>query len=359
MFKGLNLFQKLLYLLNILAVVVLLLAYSNIWINPAKAPYLALLGLFYPLWALCNAFFVLAWLVQRKRQAFASLVALLIGWPLFNGFYQWRPKLAERSETDFRVMTYNVRNFNVDHWLKGPKIVKLGIEKMVQDLNPDVIFFQEYAQYFLTPELPNYARAFQKSPPTINFGFATYSKFPILQSGLVSYNLDGAKVVGDFAFSDLLVNGDTIRFFNVHLASIKLEFHKYGFIKDPLETEQAAIERDVKEIFRRLRTAFQLRGQQIPVLLEAIRNSPYPVMVCGDINDPPMSFAAYQLSRTLNDSYRESGAGWVKTFVKAPFPLRIDYIFHSNNFQSFNHQIVNEIYSDHFPVVVDFKTQTP
>lgn len=353
--KGLNLFQKLLFFLNLLAVLVLLLAYLSVWINPNTAPWLALLGLFYPLWAALNVFFVMIWTLQLKKQAITSLAALLLGYPFFSASFQWRTKEAHRSETNLRVMTYNVRNFNVHRWLSGPKTVKEGIENLVDTHQPDVIFFQEYMEYFLTPELPDYKKYFQKTAQTHSFGFATYSKFPVLNTGLVSYNLENTHVVGDFAFTDLKIGTDTIRVFNVHLASIGLEFHKYGFIKEPLEADQTEIERDLKEIAKRLLRAFELRGQQMPILLNAIQESPYPVMVCGDINDPPLSYAAFQLSRKLKDSYRTSGSGWAKTFVKAPFPLRIDYIFYPPEMEAFNHQIIPEIHSDHYPVMVDFK----
>jgi len=353
--KGLNLFQKFLFLLNLFAVLLLLLAYLSVWVNPNTAPWLALVGLFYPVWAVANVFFVMVWVLQLKKQVLTSLVALLMGYPFFAAGYQWAPKEAPHSETDFRVMTYNVRNFNFHKYISGPMPVKEGIEKLVTREQPDLILFQEYMEYFLTPELPGYQKHFQKTAATHSFGFATYSKFPVLNSGLVSYGLEGERVVGDFAFSDIKIGPDTLRIFNVHLASIGLELHKYDFIKEPLATDQTEIERDAKDIVSRLLHAFRLRGQQMPILLNAIEESPYPVMVCGDINDPPLSYAAFQLSRKLQDSYRTSGAGWAKTFVKAPFPLRIDYIFYNPEMEAFNHQIIPEIHSDHYPVMVDFK----
>ncbi|MCH8554370.1 MAG: endonuclease/exonuclease/phosphatase family protein [Schleiferiaceae bacterium] len=352
MFKGLTFFGKIIYLFNIPFAVILLLSYLSAWVNPAQSVWIALLGLFFPVWLLSNFAFVVFWMLNMRRHFLLSFVCILLGWPFLASSYQFKKtKTPETTEKSIRVMSYNVRNFNHQKWLPRTDI-KPQIEGLIEREAPDIICFQEYMKFANTPDVP---RGYFKDEQFLynKFGFGMYTKFPVIRSELASFELGTPSVVHKFAVSDLLIFGDTVRVINVHLASIKLEFHKYGFLQNPKEESQEQIKTDIKTIFNRLKTAFVHRGNQMKILKEKIDSSPYPVILCGDVNDPPYSYAAFQLSRRLTDTYRSAGGGFIKTFVSSPFPLRIDYIYHSKNWQSHNYRVIDEAYSDHYPVLVD------
>ena len=78
-----------------------------------------------------------------------------------------------------------------------------------------------------------------------------------------------------------------------------------------------------------------------------MQNCKHKMIVCGDFNDSPTSFAYGTLSKGLKDAFIESGSGLGNTYI-GPFPsLRIDYILYDKSFDSYNYKSINTNYSDH------------
>ena len=78
-------------------------------------------------------------------------------------------------------------------------------------------------------------------------------------------------------------------------------------------------------------------------------NSPFSIIVCGDFNDTPLSYAYNVLKGNLVDAFSISGRGIGVSFVKIPI-LRIDYILHDPNLKSTNYKNHKQILSDHYAV---------
>ena len=78
-----------------------------------------------------------------------------------------------------------------------------------------------------------------------------------------------------------------------------------------------------------------------------MQKSPYPIIVCGDFNDTPLSYAYNSIKGDLIDAFSNSGKGIGESFVDIP-ALRIDYILHDNKFNSTNYQKHTHIFSDHY-----------
>jgi endonuclease/exonuclease/phosphatase family metal-dependent hydrolase len=107
-----------------------------------------------------------------------------------------------------------------------------------------------------------------------------------------------------------------------------------------------------KSIYRKLANAYHLRAQQARLIALEISKSPYPVIVCGDFNDTPTSFAYHQIAKDLDDSFIKSGKGMGNTYNNNLLPpIRIDYILYSKIFQSSAFSVLNAPYSDHFPIM--------
>ena len=187
-------------------------------------------------------------------------------------------------------------------------------------------------------------------PGKINFGMATFSKYPIIQKKMIDFkeSLNGS------ICSDIVVNHDTIRVYNCHLQSIRLR-KDYNDLLDSLIFNYSEKQLDeLKDISVRMRQAYIQRADQVDIIKQDIRISPYPVIVCGDFNDTPVSYTYKTLSKELSDVFIESGSGTGTTF-RGNFPyVRIDYVFYGPGFTSNYYHTEKVDWSDHYPVITRF-----
>jgi endonuclease/exonuclease/phosphatase family metal-dependent hydrolase len=178
-----------------------------------------------------------------------------------------------------------------------------------------------------------------------DYGIATFSKYPIVNKGKIKFD----KSFNSCIYSDILIDVDTIRVYNVHLQSIRLRKDNYGIIDSIFKLNTNRLD-DVKDISVRLRDAYVIRARQVDELKSHMALSPYPVILCGDFNDTPVSYTYHQLLGDKKDAYRESGGGPGNTYRGKLPSYRIDYIFHDDSFVSGNYKTSKLNLSDHFPV---------
>ena len=147
-------------------------------------------------------------------------------------------------------------------------------------------------------------------------------------------------------FSDVIIDKDTIRVYNIHLASNWFDKSDLAFMENP-KISKEAIKQGVFGIVKRLKNSFQKRAMQVEVIKQHMEKAPYKIIVCGDFNDTPNSFAYHKISEGLQDAFLNKGKGIGSTFLgKIPF-LRIDYILHSSRFKTNTFDTHQQKLSDH------------
>lgn len=105
-----------------------------------------------------------------------------------------------------------------------------------------------------------------------------------------------------------------------------------------------------QRIISRLNNAYIKRSKQVEIILSKIEQSPYPVLVCGDFNDTPVSYTYRKMTKELWDAFVESGNGTGSTYI-GMFPfLRIDYILHSKELNAYQFETHSEELSDHHAI---------
>lgn len=177
------------------------------------------------------------------------------------------------------------------------------------------------------------------------FGILTISKYPIVNRGKILF--EGTRNLS--IYSDVVINADTIRIYNNHLQSIYLQKKDYDFLANITEEENQIDQ--VKIISGRVRQAFIKRAKQVKLISENIDKSPYPVLVCGDFNDTPVSFTYRKMRGSLKDAFVESGIGFGNTYGQHLPLFRIDYILCSKDFTSYYFRVNKVVLSDHHPVM--------
>ncbi len=352
---------NILLILNLLAVISILCSYGAQYIDPRDSWIFALFGLLYPYILISNICFVVLWLFLKKKYSLISLIAILIGWKQLNAMIILpgeSPVLLPGQ--NINLTTWNVHGFAGQMNVRGN--VRPEITEYLSAEDPDLLCMQEVHihEAEFTPVISRMARAwglpyfykkdyYQVDQNNGFNGIATFSRYPIIRTGFIEHQ--PKKCFG--IYTDISLEKDTIRIFNIHLASLRLGQKDVDFYYQlkKTETENINIKAGLFSILKKLKHAFILRAAETDKLLEAIRLSPYPVLVCGDMNDSPFSYTYRQVTLSLTDAYREAGEGFFGSTYDGAMPnYRIDYILYDNHFKAFSYKKSDVNFSDHYPV---------
>ncbi len=357
----LSFWSFILLLFNAGAVVLLALGFIAAYIPPDQNWSFAFAGLVFPYAVLLNIFFVIIWLFFLRRWFLISLIALLLCWTRLTNFVQLNNSNSADS-SQLKVISYNVQIFDLYNW-KNDVISEKGHEiiDLIRKEKPDFLCLQEYhggkknkidiadslkSSTGLKFEQIAYVK---KEGKRQAYGIAIFSKWPLINKKVIDF--DGSPV--NFCiYSDIVVNSDTVRLFNVHLESIRLSKEDYLYVTDlPKATDnQDLFAQNSRKILRKFKRAFITRAPQVRKVASLIEDSPYPVILCGDFNDTPSSYTYHHLTSSLRDSFKESGKGIGITYAGSLPSFRIDYILHDKKIKSVNYMTLRSNLSDHFPI---------
>ncbi|MEO8761780.1 MAG: endonuclease/exonuclease/phosphatase family protein [Bacteroidia bacterium] len=346
--------------LNYFAVVALLLSFTAKYISPLTFWPLAFMGISYPLLIIVNILFVILWSIQMRWWVLLSGFAIFFTLPNLLSIVHIKLSNKPVSNKDIKVMDYNCMLFDLYNWSHNKQSRKI-IFNMLQSESPDILCLQE----FYTSENP---KDYNNADTLISFlktknihteytttlrkwdhwGVATLTKYPIIRKGKIVFNTKSNNIC---IYTDVLINKDTVRIYNAHMASISFGKREYKFI-DGLNNKEYNDSNltESKNIIKRLRNGFLKRAEETEMIAAHIKTCKYKIILCGDFNDTPSSFAYHVLSKNLKDAFKEAGIGIGKTYNGNLPLLRIDYILHSPDFTCNNYKRVPESLTDHYPI---------
>ena len=335
--------------INIPVAACLLFSYTAVYFNPANFLVPAFLGLAYPYIFLVNILFVLYWFIFNAKYSLISVVAILAGFGILSNYVQLKGNKTE-------VPGINICSYNVKYFVgKGvsPTIKSVdAIADFLEEGKFDIICLQEASitsKNFRMNAIKNRLGNINHMQPVYaswKGGPVTYTRYPVIGMGEIRYEKSNNMVL----YTDLIIQKDTFRVYNCHLQSYRLKPHELNSLDSIRFSNNPKNYTDVKNVGSKLKQAFIQRSKQALMLREHINRSPYPVIVCGDFNDTPVSFAYHTVKDGLLDAFVESGQGIGNTYNGRLPSFRIDYILHDPAFSSFNFETGKIKFSDHFPV---------
>ena len=334
--KNLAWFNKIVLVGNVILAIITLTGYVLPYMAPKLFPFLSVLTLILPTLLMLNLIFVIYWALQFKRQVFLSIIIFLIGYTFFTKFYKFSGRNEEVIESDFTVLSYNVRLFNLFKWLPNENVAE-NIKRFVEEQNPDIICFQEYSKS-ADYELDDYKfRHIIMHGNRIKTGQAIYSKFRIIDEGEIALPNSDNNVV----YADIVKNKDTIRVYSIHLQSINIS-------PDINEINESKS----KRIFNRLSTAFKEQQLQSELIESHMQDFKGHKIICGDMNNTAFSYVYKNVIGNMNDAFVEAGKGFGQTYNYKYYPARIDYILVDDVFDVKEFKTFNDFNnSDHFPIM--------
>lgn len=348
-------FHKILLIINIILGVALLISYLSVRINPSFLAFPAFFGLAYPYLLLGNILMVIAWGMMLRLEALISVGIIIIGINNFSNYLKLFKSKADKSQT-FKVMSYNVNLFNYLE-RKGSATT---IFNLIKSEKPDIVCMQEFFTENNPAKIQSTINAitgmkYQSHVKLVSgrngyYGIAMFSRFPIVKRGEIVHPGSSSLTT----FTDIVIQKDTFRLYNNYLQSFRLKRMERSFISEMTAEDKETLS-EMRNIYSRLKRGFVSRARQARNLRDHIRKSPYPVIVAGDFNDTPVSFAYRTIRKGLNDSFVNSGYGAGFTYRGNYPPNRIDYVLYDNSLENKYFEIVRVKYSDHYPVISYFR----
>lgn len=358
----------LILVINLFFALALVLSLTAKIVEPSKNIYIAFLGLAYPILIYVNIGFAFFWAIRKNKFFLISIVAILITFSNLPKYFQYSSSrnIENETENQIKILSYNIQTFKsfFDHKSKD---YLDSLVVFLKEMNPDILCFQEFYNdkefeieitKFIKENLELNYHHFNKHLVRYNkyeFGIATFSKFPIINKGRIeNVNVQENFVSQNYSiFTDLLVYGDTIRVYNVHLESNRLSNEDVFFsVFEDFQTED--VQQQSKKILAKLKRAFIARSKQVVPIREHLDECIYPVILCGDFNDTPASWTYNQLSKGLQDAFVKAGRGTGKTYIGLNPSFRIDYILLDTIFEVHYFDTPQVIFSDHYPIFAVF-----
>lgn len=339
-------------------------AYSD-HVSPDTSLLFPYLGLAFPVLTLVNLCFMLYWIFLTEwRFLLLNLLVVVVCWSPIKHYYPFHFNQQVSQEHTLKVLTYNVMGFAyLDHTKEKPN----PIIEYIAHSNADIVCLQEYmapqsgkqlteAKILSALKMYPYHAIIRlgkaKGPRN---GIAVFSKYPIERSRKIDY----ASAANGSSIHQIKINGKKLTLINNHLESFKLTSEDRSRYSAFIKSFSSEGFDELKGAFmQKLGPAFQIRAKQAETIAQKIQEttSDY-LLVCGDFNDTPISYAHRTIQGELLDAFSEAGKGMGITYNQNFFWFKIDHILHSVNLQALQCEVDKIDYSDHYPIWCIFRLE--
>lgn len=292
-------------------------------------------------------------LLFKQRRIAGTLILPAV---LFIGSYgtMFMPRTTAAPSTDELSLTIQTHNVLANN--RTPE----RIPEIVQDISADIVALQEVSLEFErrleTLDAYPYQAIHGKTDNATDrrtMGQGILSKYPILDDTYWTYDFGELPLGNQRVVID--VEGQLIVVYNVHPTHPGMTGHAFF---------------DHRQ-----------RGKEIADLLQRVKAETLPVLLLGDFNMPDLSHDYSLITAHLTDTFRTVGRGMGFSFpdfgeanvhdsvqllpdslpghLPTPLLLRLDYVFHSEEFTGVNAYIYHTSGgSDHRPLVVELALDT-
>ena len=342
---------------NIATIIIMLLVGYSDRVNPAEHPLLSTIGMAFPFLLLANMAFLLFWLIFKWSRAWVPVVGFIVAYVPISIYM---PLSVQSSPPDgaIKLVSYNVCSYGGNFkYQNGFEMVSdyLGDEKA------DIVCLQEDNDTWRRCVFQEYEKKGFKYNDTIVLchdelrfnGLGIHTRFPIIHRERIHYSTVSNN--GSAAWW-LQVGKDTLVVVNNHFESCHLNQQDRQQYRQLLKGEMArdSVRAESQLLMVKLAEANAKRSKQIETVCDYVEQyiGRYPIVVCGDFNDNPISFSRHQMAKRLRDCFVETGRGVGLSYNQKAFSFRIDHVFCSEDITPYQCHVDEKMdASDHYPMV--------
>ncbi len=333
------------YLLGLL----LLISTFACFLEPSSLPIFSIIALFFPVLWIINFLYLILFSYLKKRLAIVALTLLVVG--IYQASIIFNITTNDNYE---KLDIINIVSFNSGNPdTLNPNQTRIATFKQIQFLKSDILCLQEFTNFHEKEidVLENFKHKvsvdYYGNYYSDSSGLSIYTNYEITNFGHLKQKLEDAYAL----WCTLNIDNDTITLINVQLQSIRLEEDE---LKSMTEfSKLISLPGNFFSIYSKLKRGLLWREEQVTMITKLINSSNYPVILCGDFNDPPSSYTYREIVKLLNDGFVEKGKGLGTTYAgRLPF-LRIDYIMVKEGIDVISYDKINNTYSDHYGICVE------
>lgn len=347
-------------ILRIASIILFLLTILSAYggrINPQYLMFPSALTLALPYFAIATAVTAVGWLCSgRLFMAAAGVLVLVVSWgPVSEAVpMRFASKPDDESRT-FKLLTYNI----LHGWdQQNPDIYKGDRSfRYVLGSGADLVGLQETANLDDKWEIPSFQGALRDSilavypyrAGTTGCDLKVLSKYPVR---LIREYLTFSHFVVSMPWGEL-------NWINVHLSSFRLTAEERGVMREVVSVKgtEAGLKEMKGSIREKLKKGFISRAERARELRELISQTRGALIVSGDFNDVPASYA-YRLVKgeDLEDAYTETSFGPVITYNRYGFWFHLDQIlYRPDPLKALKVTKGRLKSSDHYPLMAEFE----
>lgn len=310
-----------------------------------------------------------AWIVARRFITGAlGVFSLVAAWaPVSNVVPVQFSAKPDPGKVSFTVLTYNI----IHGWDQQQKLP----DPMGQKGNPafdyvinsgaDIVCLQEVVK-FEDWEIPNLTKEMKDTlykvyPYRAGMSYSdtkVLSKYPLDFIPARVYISDKRFDDRRYTFYKVNVKGNELMLINMHMGSVGLSEDERNVVTEmkSVQGAKSSISEMKGTIREKLRRSFRRRKIDASILRETLSNFRGPLVICGDFNDVPESYA-YRLLKgeDLHDAYAETGFGPLVTYNQHMFWFHLDQIFYRGPLKALSVKKGKIKASDHYPLLATFE----
>ncbi|MEN5194438.1 endonuclease/exonuclease/phosphatase family protein [Sphingobacterium faecium] len=327
----------------VLLMLVTSLAFMALYVSPQTTVLFQWIGVSLPFLLFGNLIFLFIALYRRSWYSICPMIAILANFHYFSQMVRQHTG-EEVHMVDIRFATFNVREFKMIYNMSSME----QIAEYLSSNKINTICLQEVPAECSVADLK---RVFTSMPYVVITGgrpgqnqLAILSAYPLDHVTTVSFE----ERPNCSLFADMTIKNEKVRIANCHLQTTNWNQVK-GTIFQQEHDKGSWI-----EAFAKMSSNFRYRSRQVDTIRSIIDRSPHPIIVGGDFNNSPVSYAYNTIKGDLKDAFREVGNGYGYTYRNLLKLYRIDFVlFSGTKLQVSNYRTGDVDFSDHLPVLVD------
>lgn len=332
-------------------------AYSS-HIAPRPVGWYDVLGLAFPVFVVANALAIVAWILLKPRLVIVPILGYLF---CISDLRAYCPVNFPSKAPNgcLKLMSYNVANFD---GTEGDTPERRMIVDNIRRSDADIVCMQEATYQPGTDSLVHQLSDIYKYSAVVGEDsnittMRCVSKYPIVRVEQLAFP---ASNNSSAAFFIQYAKGDTMVIVSNHLESDNLsasELNNYSALVAGREREASKAKVEFLSMLRKVASAAARRCAQVDTVSKFVKaHSDKPLIVCGDFNDTPISYARREISKNLIDAYAATGMGPGFSFNSHGMHVRIDHIMCSHHWEPYEAKVLSDYKgSDHYPITAMFK----